>query len=206
MPAQSTSAVKPSAAPTAPAAINGTHPNGTALASCKTRDTRRTAENYTASEIKVNRPADYKLAVAMLSNGIPKNKIARTLGFAWWTVAAIERAEIQDIRERKRLLAEKCFAAATAAIDSAHERALAGKASAFDAKLLVETWLALQGEAGQFLEPRVTIPALERLEEMMGRFKVRRTIADHYGAAVQDAEVEVFSVRAADDVQVPALV
>jgi len=129
---------------------------------CKT--SRRTAEDYDGSEIKRKRPKDYAMAVEMLGAGIAKNKIAQKVGLCWSSVAGIERSEYATIQERRQRLAERCYSAATASIDSAEQRALEGKATALDAKLLSDTWLTLCGEPTATIEVQHSFVALDEFE------------------------------------------
>jgi hypothetical protein len=134
---------------------------GHPLSPRKGRSMQRKATDYDGSEIKRTRPRDYKLAVKMLGSGISKQKIAETLGMAWWTVSGIERSEFTTVQERRQRLAERFYSAATASIDSAEQRALEGKATALDAKLLSDTWLTLCGEPVATIEVQHCFSALD---------------------------------------------
>jgi hypothetical protein len=125
-------------------------------------------DDYTGEQTKRKRPKDYRLAVKMLGGGCSKKQIAATLGMAPLTVSAIERREIQTIADRRRYLGGKAFVAASASLDSATERALDGKSSALDAKLLNDTWLSLAGEPTSVVEVHHHFPQLSEFEKLTG--------------------------------------
>ena len=131
------------------------------------RPRRVTGEDYNGTIIKKTRPDDYRIAVRMLGSGIGKKQIAQTLGMAWWSVAAIERAEIVGVTQRRHHLAERAFSAASACLESAEARAEAGKGTAVDAKLMADAWLSLAGEPTQVVEHRFALPELDRLEQAL---------------------------------------
>lgn len=120
---------------------------------------------YTGEQVRANDPERYAKIIELLARGIPKRRIRDELGCNYYTVCAIEQAAFPDVVAAKAMLSRKLLSAATASIDSAEERALAGKASALDAKLLTEAYMNVNGEASATISVEHSWPQLLEFEK-----------------------------------------
>lgn len=106
-------------------------------------------------------PVKRERVLKLLALGRPKSEIKKSLKIDHYSIAALEGQYLPDIALKREHAAAKAYAALTASLESAHDRAAKGLAGALDAKLLSETWLTLSGEASSITEVNHVFPGLD---------------------------------------------
>lgn len=117
-------------------------------------------------------PERRQAAIDLFARGVPLRNICEGLGMDHRTLTAILNNYAPELAQIKSNLQRKFYLATVASVESAHNRANEGKATAIDAKLLADTLLTLHGEAAQISEFRITLPEFEKLRGELVTSKV----------------------------------
>ena len=109
-------------------------------------------------------PERVAMIVDMLARSVPYTAIAEGLHMDTRTVLGVARRHCPSLVDARARLQREFYVATTAAVQSATQRAIDGKAGAMDAKLLADAYLTLNGEATQIVEHQFSTPEIDALE------------------------------------------